>query len=494
MPEIGQWRTLRIRRLVTDSRQVRTGDTFVAYPGETTDGRRYIGDAVRRGAASVLWDSGNFHWNPRWRVPNAGIARLRQQAGEIAAEHLGHPASSLWTVGVTGTNGKTSCSHWVAQALTRGRRKCGLIGTLGNGFPGKLKPQLNTTPDAVTLHSTLAAMRRSQARALAMEVSSIGLVQDRLSGMRFDVALLTNLTRDHLDFHRNMRNYRAAKARLFDWPDLKYAVINEDDSFGAELLERPLKGGAEKIAYGFGRRRTGSRLPRVAGSRLRLGLGGLSFDVRSPWGQASVQSPLLGAFNAANLLGVLSVLLVSGVSLDRAVRLLGAVMPVPGRMTTVGGGRRPLAVIDYAHTPDALHNALETLRGVMSSGARLTVVFGCGGNRDRGKRRLMGQVAATLADELIVTSDNPRDEEPAVIARDILAGVSGRACDTILDRRAAIREALSRSAPGDVVLVAGKGHETYQEVSGRRRRFSDLDVTRALLAKALSSSRVREAA
>jgi UDP-N-acetylmuramoyl-L-alanyl-D-glutamate--2,6-diaminopimelate ligase len=494
MPEIEQWRSLRIRRLVTDSRQVRAGDTFMAYPGETTDGRRYIGEAVRRGAASVLWDSGDFRWNPRWRVPNAGIPLLRQHAGDIAAEHFGFPAASMWTVGVTGTNGKTSCSHWIAQALSRARRKCGLIGTLGNGFAGKLKPQLNTTPDAVTLQGSLAGMRRARARAVCMEVSSIGLSQDRLAGMRFDVALLTNLTRDHLDFHGSMRHYRVAKARLFDWPALKYAVINADDSFGVELLQRPLKGGAEKIAYGFGRSRARSSLPRVAGSRLRLGLDGLSFDVRSPWGQASVHSPLLGAFNAANLLGVLSVLLVSGVALDRAVRLLGTVMPVAGRMTRVGGGGLPLVVVDYAHTPDALRNALETLREVLPSRARLTVVFGCGGNRDRGKRRLMGRVAAELADNVIVTSDNPRDEEPAAIARDIVAGMRGDVCDTILDRRAAIREALSRAAPGDIVLVAGKGHENYQEVQGQRRRFSDLEVARALLAKLSSTRPVREAA
>ena len=475
-------RRLGVRRLVVDSRAVRAGDTFVAYPGEARDGRDYIAQAVANGAASVLWDSADgYAWNARWRVPNLGIPRLRREAGVIAAEIYGRPSARLWTVGVTGTNGKTSCSQWIAQSLTRLRRRCAVIGTLGSGFPGRLDAHANTTPDAVTLQARMRGLARAGARAVCMEVSSHGLDQDRLSGVEFDVAMLTNLSRDHLDYHGTMRNYKAAKAKLFRWPTLGRAVVNLDDAFGRELALRWKHRRADLIGYGFGRNAARSRRDCVEGRNLRLGLDGMAFEIASPWGRARLRSPLIGGFNAANLLGSLTVLLASGMDLERSVAALEKVGPVPGRTERYGGGQAPLVVVDYAHTPDALEKMLHALRGIAGTKARLFCVFGCGGSRDRGKRPLMGAAASRHADRVIVTSDNPRDEDPAAIIDEIAGGVRG-AHRRIIDRREAIRTALAEARRGDVVLVAGKGHENYQEIRGQRRRFSDAAVVRSVLA------------
>jgi UDP-N-acetylmuramoyl-L-alanyl-D-glutamate--2,6-diaminopimelate ligase len=477
-------RRLGVRRLTSDSRAVRAGDTFVAYPGESRDGREYIAQAIANGAASVLWDAGDYVWNPRWRVPNLGVAQLRRQAGVIASEVYGKPSAKLWAVGVTGTNGKTSCSQWIAQSLTRAKRKCAVIGTLGSGFPGRLGAQaniINTTPDAVTLHARMRAMVRAGARAVCMEVSSHGLDQDRLSGVEFDVALLTNLTRDHLDYHGTMRRYQAAKTRLFRWPTLGHAVLNLDDAFGRELAQCWKHKRAKALGYGFQARTARSSLPCVQGRNLRLGLDGVSFDIASPWGRATLRSPLIGGFNAANLLGSLATLLVSDVSLEQSVAALEKVLPVPGRTERYGGGRMPLVIVDYAHTPDALEKVLLSLRAAAGQRARLFCVFGCGGERDRGKRPLMGAVASRFADAVIITSDNPRSEDPQAIIAEIGEGVSGKH-EQIVDRRQAIKQALAQARRGDIVLIAGKGHERYQEIRGVKRRYSDAAVVRAVLA------------
>ena len=476
-----------VTRLVSDSRQVVAGDTFVAYPGEALDGRDFIPRAIERGAASVLWERDDFTWRRTWRVKNAPIENLRRRAGEIASEAYGRPSSHLWTVGVTGTNGKTSCSHWVAQALTRMHRKCGVVGTLGSGWPGKLEPLVNTTPDALWLQARLRDFVRQRARAVSMEVSSHGLAQDRVSGVEFDVALFTNLTRDHLDYHRTMRNYGSAKARLFRFPTLKSAVLNLDDRFGAQLVRPTQQRGIQVLGYGFGRALPstlrGRRMSRLVGRNLRMSSKGIAFEVTTPWGRSAIESRLIGRFNAANLLGTLAVLLASDSGLDDAVEALQKVTPVPGRTEGFGGGRRPLVVVDYAHTPDALENVLRALRELMSVGLRggkLVCVFGCGGDRDRGKRPLMGRIASTLADEVIVTSDNPRSEDPCSIIDDVLAGISGGA-KVVEDRTNAIRDALAHAGAGDVVLIAGKGHEPYQEIAGIKHPYSDAAVVRAML-------------
>lgn len=480
-PDLQAVRAIGVRRLTVDSRLVRPGDTFVAYPGESLDGRDHIAQALDNGAKSVLWEAEGYAWNSRWRVPNLGVRQLRRHAGTIAGEIYGRPSSRLWTVGVTGTNGKTSCSQWIAQALTRNRRKCAVIGTLGSGFPGRLEAQLNTTPDAVSLQSRLRSFERAGARAVCMEVSSIGLVQDRLSGIDFDVALLTNLTRDHLDYHGSMQRYRAAKTRLFRWPALRHAVLNLDDGLGRELaqLRRPLR--ASLIGYGFACKPSRSRMPLVEGRNLRLGLNGLSFDIASPWGRATLESPMIGRFNAANLLGALATMLASDISLERSVKALQTVKPVPGRMERYGGRHGPMVVVDYAHTPDALENVLRNLRE-SSGNARLICVFGCGGDRDRGKRPMMGAIASRNADHVIVTSDNPRGENPSAIIADIAEGMRG-AHDRIVDRKLAIQKAIAVARRGDIVLVAGKGHENYQEIGGKRSRFSDAAIVKAVLGR-----------
>jgi UDP-N-acetylmuramoyl-L-alanyl-D-glutamate--2,6-diaminopimelate ligase len=484
---------LPLRRLVTDSRAVRRGDTFLAYPGETQDGRRYIPQAIAAGAACVLWEARGYVWPHEWHVPNHGIRELRKHAGEIAAAVYGRPTSALWVVGVTGTNGKTSCSQWAAQALTQTGRKCGVIGTLGSGWPGRLEPLANTTPDGVWLQARMARFLRRGAKAVSMEVSSIGLDQDRVSGVEFDVALFTNLTRDHLDYHHTMARYRKAKSELFRWPGLKHAVLNLEDEFGVALA-REAPAGPQIVGYGFEplphqvpRR---ARLARVTGSNLRMHHDGLAFDVATPWGDTAIASRMIGRFNAVNLLGVLGVLLASGVPLKQATRALARVRPAPGRIERHGGGRRPLAVIDYAHTPDALEKVLRALReatGVSSprraraAGAgRLICVFGCGGDRDPGKRPLMGRVASRLADRVVVTSDNPRNEDPARIIADIVKGVKTE-CVVEPDRERAVRLALREARPGDIVLVAGKGHERYQSVRGVNLPYSDAAVVKNAL-------------
>ena len=480
---------LGIRRLETDSRRVKRGVTFVAYPGEQQDGRRYIPQAIANGAHAVLWEKRGFKWRPAWRVPNCGVASLRAKAGLIASHVYNYPSARLWMVGVTGTNGKTTCSQWIARALNEHKVRSAVIGTLGYGMQGsKLKPLANTTPDAVWLHAQLADFLRRDAQAVSMEVSSIGLAQDRVAGVQFDVALFTNLTRDHLDYHRTMRRYKLAKARLFECTSLKYAIVNLDDEFGAELAQRIRRRGLKVIGYGFGRA-AGSK--GVSGNNLVADVHGVRFDVATPWGAARVESSMRGRFNASNLLGTLAVLLASGVSLREAVAALGRLAAIPGRMQAVGGGKRPLVIVDYAHTPDALEQVLSTLRQLIGSHAsaltprpsRLICVFGCGGERDRGKRPLMGRIAARLADEVVLTNDNPRNEEPSLIIDDILAGMESKA-EIELDRRRAIKNAISRARHGDVVLLAGKGHETYQEEKGMRHAFSDIGVARELIREA----------
>jgi UDP-N-acetylmuramoyl-L-alanyl-D-glutamate--2,6-diaminopimelate ligase len=458
-----------------DSRTVAPGDVFLAFPGARGDGRAHIAQAVAQGAAVVLWEAGGFEWDPAWRVPNAAVPGLRRLAGEVAAHVYGHPSRELHVAGITGTNGKTSCSHWIAQAMTACGRRTAVLGTLGNGFPGDLAPATHTTPDPVSLQRELRRLRGLGAEAVAMEVSSHALQQDRVVGVRFETALFTNLTRDHLDYHGDMAAYGAAKARLFDWTDLANAVINADDRFGRELVGRASRAGARVLSYGLGH-------GDIAGHDLRLSLQGLELRVSTPWGATVLRSRLIGGFNASNLLGALGVLLAAGLPLQEAVGALEQARPVAGRLDLLQRPGAPLVVVDYAHTPDALEKVLETLHELVGheAGARLLCVFGCGGGRDVGKRPLMGAIATRLADLAIITSDNPRDEDPAAIVSQVVAGAAPNH-EACLDRAEAIARALHLARPGDVVLIAGKGHETTQEIRGEKRAFDDLAVARSVL-------------
>ena len=466
-----------VRRITSDSRAVAPGDAFAAYPGETRDGRAFIPDALQRGAGSVLWEEADYAWPADLQRPNLAVPNLKQELGFIADRVYEHPSQQLWTVGVTGTNGKTSCAHWIAHGLNALGRTAALAGTLGNGLVGAIEPALNTTPDAAALHEMLRRWKNAGAQSVAMEVSSHGLIQGRVNGMKFDVALFTNLTRDHLDYHRTMEAYGAAKARLFDWPTLKSAVINADDAFGQQLIAGCRNRGLPVLSYG---QSSGD----IAARNLRLEVDGIAAAVVTPWGAAEFASPLVGSFNVSNLLGVLGVLLASGVPLDRAVAQLARFEPVAGRMQKLGGGSQPLIVVDYAHTPDALEKVLAALRPVAASrNGRLIVVFGCGGDRDPGKRPQMGAIAGRLADCVVITSDNPRSEDPDAIIAQIVAGTAGASAGIghIADRNEAIGETIAAAGENDTILIAGKGHEPYQEIAGVRHSFSDLEHARAAL-------------
>ena len=459
--------------LSMDSRAVNPGDIFLAWPGVTVDGRRFIADALAAGAAAVLYEAAGAGVG-ELAVPALAVPGLESLAGALADQVYGQPSDQLWLVGVTGTNGKTSVSQWIAHALDELDPRCAVIGTLGNGFVDALQAGLNTTPDALTLHRSLAQWRQAGARACAMEVSSIGLARGRVNAARFRVAVFTNLTRDHLEEHGSMAAYAAAKARLFAWPGLQQAVINLDDPFGRQLAAS-LRGKVHTYGYSLGHE--GGTDVVLKAEDLRSSAGGQAFTVA---GQA-VEAAVVGRFNTSNLLAVFAVLLARGIDPATAAAALGRLHSPPGRMQALGGAGQPLVVVDYAHTPDALLNALATLRETAAArGGKLICVFGCGGGRDPGKRPQMGAIAEAGADRVVVTSDNPRQENPADIIAAILGGMKAQP-QVEADRARAIRQTVAAAGPADVVLLAGKGHEPYQEIGGRRLPFSDLEEARHAL-------------
>jgi len=483
-------RGVAVTALETDSRAVKRGDVFLAWPGNRDDGRRHIGAAVAAGASAVLYEREGGNWNPEWKVPGIAVSRLREMAGFLAHEVYGRPSERLWTIGVTGTNGKTSCTQWLARACTDCGARTAVIGTLGIGLPGSLSGSVNTTPDPVLLHRSLAELLAAGAQGVAIEVSSIGLDQGRVNGVAFGAALFTNLSRDHLDYHGDMDSYARAKQKLFETPGLRHAVVNLDDVQGVQIA-RMLAGGSARSSVN----RVGySSFEHVA---QRAGLDGwleahdaqvsalgISFTVKSSWGEARIDSRLLGRFNISNLLGVLGIMLVSGVPFESAAAALSRLEAVAGRMQRFGGGTRPLVVVDFAHSPDALEKTLGALKDARAAGGRLVCVFGCGGERDRGKRPLMGAVAARHADRIVLTSDNPRAEGPADIIAEIMEGIPPAAVASVVieaDRIRAIESAVREAGAGDVVLLAGKGHEDYQEILGRKFPFSDAQQAEAAL-------------
>ena len=462
-------------RLALDSRRVEPGDVFLALPGAHADGRTFIADALARGAAAVVYEPAGFvpAVSP---APTFAMPDLAAHAGEIAHLVYGRPSEQLWLCGVTGTNGKTSVSQWIAQAMASFDCKCGVIGTLGNGFPPNLDASPNTTPDAVTLHATLERFVRAGAVACAMEVSSIGLDQGRTSGLRFDVAVFTNLTRDHLEYHGSMAAYGAAKAKLFEMADC--AVLNLDDPFGVGLAAR-LRGRLPTIGYTLAGA-TGTDTVLHA-DRFGESGGGLSFVLDG----IRFAAPVVGRFNASNLLAVIGALRAAGESPEDIAAALRHLVPPAGRMQPIGGDiarGEPLVVVDYAHSPDALEKVLATLRDTATArGGQLICVFGCGGDRDAGKRPQMGAIAERLADAVVVTSDNPRSEDPQAIIAAIVAGMRSQPA-VEPDRAAAITAAILAADARDVVLLAGKGHEPYQEIAGMRLPFSDFGSAKSALA------------
>jgi len=468
--------------LCMDSRKVRPGDLFLACAGTRIRGVDFIADAARAGAVAALAESRDLDPAVRWTIPVAAVPDLSGIAGAIAARFFGEPSREVPVIGVTGTNGKSSVSHFIAAALARiDGRPAGLIGTLGHGVPGELAPGNLTTPDPIELQAILAGMRERGFRRAVMEVSSHALDQRRVSGVNFEVGVFTNLSRDHLDYHRDMESYGRAKEQLFLQPGLRAAVVNLDDSFGRVLRERH-RDRIEIIGWRIidGDAPADPARGELAGRVVREDIGNLEIDVRSGAERAVLRAPLTGRFNAANLLAALGALLAEHVPFTRAVEALAESAPVPGRMETFMRRGAPIVIVDYAHTPDALAKALSALRGRRSG--RLVCVFGCGGDRDAGKRPLMGGIAEAQADAVYVTSDNPRGEAPRKIIDDILAGMHGSRPIVIEpDRAVAVARAISESGPDDVVLVAGKGHEDYQEIAGQRHRFSDRELVAGLL-------------
>ncbi len=478
----GGWEDRPLMGLALDSRKVQPDWLFMALQGSQGHGLTHLSQALERGASLVLAEisaalSEADILNLDASVPVLPVENLGALASGLASRFYGNPAQHMRMLGVTGTNGKTSVSLFLAQALPPSWH-CAVTGTTGNGFPHDLQPATHTTPDAVEAQRILASLREQGAGAVAMEVSSHALDQHRLAAVPFHTAVFTNLSRDHLDYHGSMRAYAAAKQRLFQTPGLQLAVINTDDEVGAELLEQ-LEGKVRTIAcHGGGRTLGADEFLRL--ESLQPGSRGLILEIASSWGQARVESRLVGDFNASNLMLVLGVLLGWGMPMEEAVTRLEKLKTVPGRMQTFGGGDQPLVVVDYAHTPDALGKALSSLRAHCRG--KLVCVFGCGGDRDRGKRPQMGALAEAMADRVVVTDDNPRHEASPAIIADILEGMEQPGEVRVQpDRARAIAEALAQADPGDVVLVAGKGHETYQQVGDLRLPFSDLEQVRSHL-------------
>jgi UDP-N-acetylmuramoyl-L-alanyl-D-glutamate--2,6-diaminopimelate ligase len=474
-----------IERLTSDSRRSAPGACFFAWPGERGDGRRHIAQAIAHDAAAVVWENAGFDWRDEWRVPNAGVKGLKAQAGHLAHAFHGRPSEALWVCGITGTNGKTSCSQWLAALLARAGARTGVIGTLGSGFPGALAGTANTTPDALEVHRLLAGFKRDSALAVAMEVSSHGLVQSRVNGVAFRCALFTNLTHDHLDYHGSMEAYAEAKARLFDAPGLETAVLNLDDVLGVRLAQQLAARGMRTIGYALTPAAVapGSVTQQLVAREIRFTPQLTRVALASSWGEAEFALRPLGRFSVANALGVLGCLLAYGVPFAEAVALLEQLPEVPGRMQRIGGEGQPLVVVDYAHTPDAIEKVLQALRPVAAArGGQLVAVFGAGGDRDPTKRALMGAAASRQADRVVLTCDNPRSEDPMAIIEAIRAAVTVR-CVVEPDRARAILQAVREAARADVVLLAGKGHETCQEIAGERRPFSDSACALAALAQ-----------
>lgn len=427
------------------------------------------------------------------------VPALNELAGSIASGWYNDPSDSMLTVGITGTNGKTSCSQWISAALTALGTRCAIIGTLGTGLPGHLVHTGFTTPDAPQLQRSLAQLRDAGAQAVAMEVSSHALHQGRVNGTAFDIAVFTNLTQDHLDYHQTFEAYEAAKARLFAWPELRAAVINRDDAAGRRLLAST-QGHARTIAYGLDSGQGALQdAPQadalLLASNVRATATGTAFHLStSDWGDAEVEVQTLGAFNVSNLLGVLGALLAADVPFEAALAELAQLEPVNGRMQRLGGrlqNDEPLVVIDYAHTPDALEKTLEALRPMVTArGGELICMFGCGGDRDATKRPLMGAIAEKIADGVVVTSDNPRSEDPQSIIEQIAAGMKDASkARRIEDRASAILQAIRSAAREDVIVLAGKGHEATQEIMGKKRAFSDQDHARLALAARATHAR-----
>lgn len=466
-------------QLQSDSRLVKSGDIFFAFPipNSSGDGRRYIQKAIDQGAAAIIYEAENYVLDSSCKVLSRAVPQLIENVGLIANAWYDNPDREMYTVAVTGTNGKTSCTQWIAKALSLVEDSCAVIGTIGvgqykNGTLESIQETGFTTPDAIQLQTQLTRLSQENIKTLTIEASSIGLHQARMNGMHIDAAIFTNLSLDHLDYHQTMQAYAEAKTALFDWPDLKTAIINMDDEFGMTLIKKCEENpNLKTIAYGI-ENAIASHVDQIIASQIRTTHQGTTFFVKSPYGSGQIKTQMIGRFNVSNVLSVLSLLLVRGLSWDKAINIIEKLESVQGRMQQLGSHGQAMAVIDYAHTPDALEKTIDALSDlVQERKGELWCVFGCGGDRDTSKRAPMGRIAQK-ADHAIVTSDNPRTENPSKIIQDILQGMSDQAI-AVEDRANAILYAIKHAKANDVILIAGKGHENYQDINGKKIPFSD---------------------
>ena len=476
--QAANWLHTRVKgSLTTDSRKVGAGDGFIAWPGAATDARRYVGDVLNAGAGACLVEMSGIDAYGFVDEKIAAYADLKAAAAPIAAAYFEEPSRQLQTIAITGTNGKTSTAWWLAQALGKLNRKCGVVGTLGIGTPGAMVFNGLTTPDPVLLQQQLRRFVDEGFTTCAIEASSIGIAEQRLSATHLQVAVLTNFTQDHMDYHGSMQAYWAAKESLFTWPGLQSAVINVDDAKGRALC---LKLKASSIDVWTVALNEPARLQAEA---IEQQAGALRFDVVEGIERREVTTSAIGLYNVSNLLGVMGALRALGVSLEDAAKACSDLPAVPGRLNTLNQTGKPLVVIDYAHTPDAIEKVLLALQPVARvRGGQLWCVFGCGGDRDASKRPLMAATAQKNADQLVVTSDNPRSENPKVIISQILLGLThSESVEVQADRALAIARAVASAQPADVVLLAGKGHEDFQEVQGIKHPFNDMQQAQTAL-------------
>ena len=467
-----------LTHITLDSRTIVGGELFIAIPGIQSDGRRFIADALTKGAAAVLVDDSEGFASETVVHPGLVLVvpGLKNKVGFLAHYFYQQPSEQLRVMGVTGTNGKTSCCWFTAQILHRLGERCALLGTVGRGLPDQLEASLNTTTDVLSLHRYMAELVADGIPALAMEVSSHGLDQGRVSGTVFQVALFTHISRDHLDYHGTLAEYAAAKARLFSQCSYRYAVIGKDDVF-ADLMISSCSPGADITTWSLEDTSADVYLRDIVALPQ-----GFRATIHTPWGTGELNSPLLGRFNLENLLAVIAALCVQGYPLAQILSVIPDISPPPGRMQRCGD--QPLVLVDYAHTPDAISSVLGALREHSRGDGQIVCVYGCGGDRDRGKRPLMTAAALAGADAVVLTSDNPRSEDPEQIFADALTGVDDtdrQRIRVISDRSAAISAAISSADPGDMVVVAGKGHENYQEIHGVRHHFDDVEQVRSVL-------------
>lgn len=492
--DLGKAAPIVVRNLCLDSRQLKTGDAFIALAGTQVDGRQFIAKAIDAGASAILVEADKNWQGIDWlgAVPVIAIEQLPENISAIAGRFYGEPSKAMALIGITGTNGKTTCSLLAAQLLARLQQKAAVVGTVGYGLLDAasslpLGQQISslistglTTPDPIALQRILSELKNGGATVAAIEVSSHSLQQKRVAGLQFTTAIFTNLTQDHLDYHGDLTRYGNAKAQLLQMPLLRTAIINLDDAWAKNLLQK-IPAGVKALTYS-------TKIPAdISVKNIKLHSAGISASIMTPWGQGELNSPLLGEFNLSNLLAVIAGVCVQGFTLAQVLPLVANLEAAPGRMQliTLDQSADIQVIVDYAHTPDALDNTLSAIHEHKAGG--VWTVFGCGGNRDKTKRPQMGRIAEKLSDYVIVTNDNPRSEDPATIAAEIVRGMKNpNGCLVIAERAQAIDFAVQQAKPGDIVLIAGKGHEDYQIFAAQTIPFSDIKQARASLQRRLS--------